>query len=617
MTISDAVIEPERVEVESHSSAPDPLAQPATHVSTDAGDLIRPLTLTPSVGFQPQTYLQTAPQQPSNPVSNAVSAGSDSSAAIGAVAAPVIIPLPAPDTKATAGLPQPLLGVVSPRVDHSGVPMPLATGSPNVAHVHPGKALGGTSQTPGGLRLGTGYAATGGGSRTQVHQLGLASGVRPDVSSNSSSNTANWVTANSSSFISGPHLCVPSLVAAAASSNADASGTLSGSTDSYVQSSGSRTGFHNTDAKWSIAGVGSGTLQIDHDEGDNVIGGEVGYSLRVTGGGHPQSGGGGGAATIVPNSVSWTIQAPGFAYNIGQSPPNPSQGQNQWNSSYYTTYDYGSQHGTAIIFCWGFLTGDVTLEAYATVQVIKNNVPYSTSVTAYATATVGAPGWQAHVVTQKSESYVAGVLMYARGTEDEAGDIDPNPPGISWDLTTTDPGTPVPTGFGSLEVVQILTSYDTSISIPAGDEQGVFTGMFHDEKQPDGSVKTSPKLTPPGLDGPPNMTNSFYPATSPGSSKDSPYLSHPMTDAPTLSDSSGFMDYVMFQPPQGLWVPMGYFAWHYSATAMPNPSGPKPYKLIPQGSGLDLRPTMSHANWPGSWNFVVNAWPPQLKKQQS
>ncbi len=90
LTIPDAVIVPSRVEVEAHSSAPESLAQPATPESSDASDLIRPLTLAPSEGAQPLTKLETRTSQPSDQAPNAVSTGADSSAPTIAAATPVI-----------------------------------------------------------------------------------------------------------------------------------------------------------------------------------------------------------------------------------------------------------------------------------------------------------------------------------------------------------------------------------------------------------------------------------------------------------------------------------------------------------------------------------------------
>lgn len=101
-----------------------------------------------------------------------------------------------------------------------------------------------------------------------------------------------------------------------------------------------------------------------------------------------------------------------------------------------------------------------------------------------------------------------------------------------------------------------------------------------------------------------NQTTPWYPGEKEKDS-DSPDLPLPTGNA-TGFLSLTFQDYVMWQAPQGLWVPMGTFDWSVNATAAPNPNGPKEYKLTPGNpTGLTAGPTVSHMAWPGSWNSVA------------
>ena len=571
-------------------------------MSADASDLVRPLTLAPSDGPQALTGLQSPPSQPSNQASNAVIAGADSSAAVLVPGTPVINSPPAQPPNVTGGAPQALLGVVTSGAANSGQPMSPGAGSQKAADGHHVTAHGSTSGTSGGIHLGTGHAATGGGSRRALHQPGPAPGVRPDVSSTSPmSGTANASSLTSAASFSNRN------ASGGAGTNPYASGTLSGSNKTENASYGTSTGYSNTNAKWSIAGVGSGTMHIDHEEGANVIGGQVLYGLVVTGGGKGgQSGGGGvgGGATLVPNSEWWSIQG-AIEYNAGQSPPNPSQSQNTWNWNTYSTYNYASQHTLTITYCWGTVTGKVKLQASATVQVIKNGEPYTTTVTANATAQVGAPGWQGTVVGLKSARYIPGVIIYSRAGANGGGT-----PGISWNFSSGIPGA-LTSGWGTVRVVQVNTSFTTTVVVPAGAYEGTWTGYYQSTPLGNGKVRWS-KAVPPGLDGPPDATNPFY--NDGPSSADSPAQGAPgrSTDA-TFYYSLSFTDYVMFQPPQGLYVPLGSFTWYFGAEAAPNPGGPKPYKLTPLDTNLTA-PVTSYNAWPGTWNYVT-ASAQELKKQ--
>jgi hypothetical protein len=597
----DAVIVPRGAGADARSSAPEPLARPATPVSADASDPVRPLTLAPSDWPQALTGLQAPPSQPSNQASSAVIVGADSSAAVLVPATPVINSPPAQTPNVTGGAPQALLGVVSSGVENPGQPIFDANGSQKAAGSHHVTAHGGARGTSGGIHLGTGRAATGGGSHRPMHHAASASGVRPDVSATSPISG----TANSNSFASGATFSLKNS-SGGGGSNKYASGTLSGSNKTGNASSGVPTGYTNTNAKWSIAGVGSGTAHIDHQEGANVIGGEVGYALNVGGGGTGgTSGGQGGAATIVPGSVSWSIQG-AIEYNTGQSPPNPSQGQNTWNWNTYTTYSYWTQHTPSIIFCWGTTTGDIKLQASATVQVIKNGEPYTTTVTRNATAQVGAPGWQGTVVGLKSARYIPGLITYSR-----SGANGSKAPGVSWSFDSAVPGT-MALGWGTIRVVQLNTSAITTVVVPSGAMEGTWTGYYQATNLGDGKVKWL-KADPPGLDEPDaDVTNPFY-GDGPSSS-DNPAQGAPgrSTDA-TFYYALSFTDYVMFQPPQGLYVPLGSFTWYFGADAAPNPGGPKPYKLTPLDTGLTA-PVTSYNAWPGKWNYITGNFK-ELKKQ--
>jgi hypothetical protein len=590
LTIPDAVFVPRQVEVGSHSSAPEPLAQPATPVSTDEGDLIRPLTLAPSEDSQPQTDLQTLPPQPSNQASNAVSAGADSSASTVAVATPVIIPLPAPPPDATGGAPQALLGVVSPGVDISGEPTAHAAGSRKVAHGHHGRVHGRTSESSGGIHLGTGHAATGGGSHGQVHHRGSAAGAQPDVSSTSGSGTAN-----SSSFMSGGSLAFAGTNGGAGGTNPSASGTTNGFSGQSVKSSGKATNYTSSHAKWSIAGVGNGTVYIKHSDGVNVIGGLVMYAVNVTGGG-----------SIVPNSVTWTITGPSGEYT-NLSPPNPDQGQMSWNSNYYPTYNLAAQNNPSIHFCWGSVPGTESFQAKVTIQVTKNNVVYTTIASPKGTAEVGSPGWTGDFVAQNSASFRKNALLYGHATfNPDTNEVGADPEGIQWNtLDPTFPGTTTET-FGTFNVVQILTGYAVSVTTSTG---VVYEGYYHTELVNKGNniVKEYKKLITPGLDQSTlTQTTPFYVSVGGQTlTGDSPFINSNTINA-SYAMSVSFTDYVMYKSNEGNYVPMGHFSWTVQATAAPNPNGlPKPYKVTTQRAGFTEEPTVDHNTWPGAWNFVT------------
>ena len=60
-----------------------------------------------------------------------------------------------------------------------------------------------------------------------------------------------------------------------------------------------------------------------------------------------------------------------------------------------------------------------------------------------------------------------------------------------------------------------------------------------------------------------------------------------------------FEDYVMYEPPSGIWVPEGKFTWTIHATATVDPDDDFNWTRTTQRAGLTAGPSMNHS-WP-SW----------------
>ncbi len=353
---------------------------------------------------------------------------------------------------------------------------------------------------------------------------------------------------------------------------------------------------------------------IKHSDGVNVIGGTVQYAVNVTGGG--RVGGQWAPASIKPDSVYWTISGLTGEYQ-GEDPPDPSQGQTSWKSDYYPSYNLTSQKNPSIQFNWGFLPGKENFEATVTIQVTIGNKVYTTGATPKGTAYVGSPGWEGSVVALKSASYCKGYLAYGAPSITPQGALIYTRAGINWGgLEPRFPGTIDSGNWGTFRVVQILNSYSTQVSIP-GENGELLKGYYRKNAQ-----GAPYRLTPPGLDVAGLPTDPFYVAPGPpGVARDADIPRQQGPNGSTISLSLTFTDYVMFlSQTGGMYVPMGYFQWKISAIAAPNPNGkpngnPRPYKVTTIDAGLFTKPTISHASWPGSWNFVGGSGPRDLEPQ--
>lgn len=403
-----------------------------------------------------------------------MNAGADSFGGTVAVPAPVIIPLPESTTNVAGGAPQALPGVGSPGIGSPGAAMSMTTGLRRTADGHHHMAHGQTRESSGGIQVGTGYATTGGGYQRRAHRV--EPGSHAEVSSSLQSGTIN-----SSGVLSGGALYTSAYTGPAGTKtvNPSATGSIPGSYPPKTASSmGTGSNSSLPKAKWSIQGVGSGTAHIAPSSGDYAaIGGECSYTLVVSGGGGAS---GGGSASVKPNSVTWTINAPGVLWNPGQVPPNPSNGQTAFNSSYYTQYNLAAQTGSTVTFCWGATTGKATFTVNATAQLTKNGQTYTTPVKVTAVAFVSAPGWVGSISTRKSAQYYKDTLRYASFNFGTA-----NPPqyspGIKWELSPTYPGT-LSGGYGSFQTVQLLTNYAAQIKVPLGKLAGTYVGYYRNSQ---------------------------------------------------------------------------------------------------------------------------------------
>lgn len=508
-TIPDAVIVPGRVGVEARSSGPEPLAQPATPVSANASDLIRPLTLAPSEESQPQTILQTPPPQSSNWASKTVSAGADSSAASVAVPTPVIMPLPAPPPNIAKGSPQALLGAVSPGPDNSGDPMSLAAGSRKFAHGHHGTARGRTSGASGGIHLGRGHAATGGGTSATVGPK--------SVGAYGGGGGATGSTFGSTGF--GTSSTMDSLPSAYTSAGSETGGTYSAAETMPMPTMPMAAivrpmGQIGATGKVSVLGAGM-----------DVIGGSANFyasAAAISG------------TTPTLTNEQWSISGPTPVYS-SQTVPNPSATPPPWgfvNTSLNTAAFNGQ---SSIDFAWGEHWGVNYVTLNADVTLGNKTVPIK-PVTER--VDVGRPKIDYTLRAQSGVTAYNGAFYWLQyGKKGAISDT-----GISWTFST-------PAG-GSLAVVQVINSGSDYTCSSGGD-----------------TYSTMVNASFPLLDGASGATNPFYfnQQGNPVSGNDSPNFS-----LPWLTNSASMVlnmtDYVMYND-GGMWVPAVSFTWHVNGQA--------------------------------------------------
>jgi hypothetical protein len=274
-----------------------------------------------------------------------------------------------------------------------------------------------------------------------------------------------------------------------------------------------------------------------------------------------------GGAT--PQYSVQTVPNPSLIYSV--KPPNPALG----NQFVNTKFNVGAQNQSTIGFYWGELPGQDTISATATVK--NANLNFQTQVKVSRTTHVSSPGWTGKANYLKSASIQKGssgkdVLSYGNAMK----------PGITWTSI-------VPKAAGMFSFVQLVT---------AGGNQRIQNGVtLYGFRHVDTSTKppTITAATFPLLDASVTSTTPFA-----GVATDWPY--YPLgTGTTTLNES--FKDYVMYQPPGGIWVPMGYFTWKINATASKRFTG---RWTVSPGGGSATDPIEDHTDWPKNWTGVSN-----------
>ncbi len=370
-------------------------------------------------------------------------------------------------------------------------------------------------------------------------------------------------------------------------SAASGGGTIGGTGISSVQATSAATGPLTGTVRFD---GGYYTIAGGNDDGSDLKGRiQVIFSPNIIIGSSDTLSVSGGGAQIT--GATWSAQGTPDMYGSQipffppQIVPNPSAGQTEFTNIYF---DIGSIHGpTTGQFFWGEDPGNKTIKVH--VDLSSNGKPGAADATFR--VHVFAPGIAGKVSWPKNSRIVGiGGVPYLRFSHANL------PMGI-----TVNSLYPFPVVLdGQFAVVQQLIQSNISGSAVVNGVNTPYTGLWHDNGNEDFTKGATPLV-----DTRTDATDPFFP--NPGDNPAVPLainVKGKLWDFQNMTMDDIFIDYIMFKPAGGIWVPEGTFGWDVSNTATII-QGQRNWTVSGPG-GHATKPAIDHTAWPRGWTGIAN-----------